>query len=149
VPTLANLAKQAARKSGSPATSENQSSTVFDDEKEVVLSSSSTDPPTSPFDEDPISPISIPRPAFANNHSARSSAVSAILPPDALKGSPSNGATHRHNNSGNLNALIEDAINRARDPQIMGVTSPKVRPELVTHDSGPFSDANEVKENLP
>jgi hypothetical protein len=31
----------------------------------------------------------------------------------------------------------------------MVVTRPAQRPELVKHDSGPFSDANEVKENFP
>lgn len=44
--------------------------------------------------------------------------------------------------------MIEDAINRARDPQHMGVTSTPSRPELTKQDSGPFSDANEVKENI-
>ena len=50
--------------------------------------------------------------------------------------------THRHSKSDGLNAMIEEAINRARDPHM------SVRPELKKHDSGPFSDANEVKENL-
>lgn len=146
VPTLGNLVKEAARKSPT-ATSDTNSVTVYDDEKEVVASTAASTPNTI-IDETPISPITIPRPAFANNYSARSSGISAILPSEAHKGASSNGPTHRHSNSATLNAMIEDAINRARDPQIMHVASPTVRPELVKHDSGPFSDANEVKENL-
>ncbi|KIW61336.1 hypothetical protein PV05_01468 [Exophiala xenobiotica] len=145
VPTVANLAKEAARKSSTP-TSE-QSIPIYSDEKEVVFSKSTATTPSTTSEDDPISPITIPRPAFASNHSARSSSVSAILPPDALKGAPS-GPTQRHSNNP-INAMIADAINRARDPHPMGVTSPTARPELVTHDSGPFSDSNEVKENLP
>jgi len=148
VPTLGNLAKEAARKSGTPV-SETKTVPVYDDEKEVVLSSPAPSTPSTFSGQSPISPLTIPRPAFANNQSARSSSVSASLSPEALKGSPTNAPTHRHSNSATLNAMIEDAINRARDPQLMGVTSPTTRPELVKHDSGPFSDANEVNENLP
>ncbi|KIV82596.1 hypothetical protein PV11_04696 [Exophiala sideris] len=146
VPTLGNLAKQAARQSsGSP--SEKKNIRLYDDEKEVVFSPSNLSTPMSDFEQSPISPITIPRPAFADNHSARSSSVSAVLPQDAMKTAPG-GATHRHNNSVSLKTTIEDAINRARDPQHMGVTSPTAKPELLRFDSGPFSDANEVKENL-
>jgi hypothetical protein len=49
---------------------------------------------------------------------------------------------HRHSKSEGLNAMIEEAINRARDPNVT------VRPELRKQDSGPFSDQHEIKENL-
>jgi len=145
VPTLANLAKQAARKSSTPA-SEN-SVPVYYDEKEVVVSSGAASPSTI-TEESPISSITIPRPIFGGNQSSRSSSVSATFALETPGGAPSSGPTHRHTNSAALNAMIEDAINRARDPQHIGVASPTIRPELVKHDSGPFSDANEVKENL-
>jgi protein OPY2 len=151
VPTLGNLAKEAARKSSVATTGKDsigkESVQVFVDEKEVVASPTSTTPGT--LHETPISPLVIPRQPFAANHSARSSSVSGIQ--DMSKGSASSGPTHRHTNSHTLSALIEDSINRARDPQHMNVSSPVLRPELVKHDSGdsgPFSDANEVKENL-
>ncbi|EXJ95829.1 hypothetical protein A1O1_00953 [Capronia coronata CBS 617.96] len=146
VPTLANLAKQASRKSNTPTSPDSKVVPVYSDEKEVVVGSSSTTPSS---DKDEAS-ITIPRPAFAGNHSARSSSVSAV-PPHTLTASTFAGTTQRHTNSNtsNVNAMIEDAINRARDPQHIGVTSPAVRPELNKHDSGPFSDANEVKENFP
>jgi len=139
VPTMSNLVKEAARKSMTP-TSSNESVQVFVDEKEVVASPTATTPSTI-IEESPVSPLVIPKQPFAANHSARSSSVSGIQ-------ESTRGPTHRHSGSATLSALIEDSINRARDPQHMGVTSPTTRPELVKHDSGPFSDANEVKENI-
>ncbi|KIY03075.1 uncharacterized protein Z520_01542 [Fonsecaea multimorphosa CBS 102226] len=147
VPTLANLAKEAARKSSTAASSK-ESIPFFVDEKEVVASSATTTPMTA-LDESPISPLVIPKQPFAGNHSARSSSVSAILSMEGPKEGTSSGPTHRHTGSATLSAVIEDAINRARNPEHMNVSSPTLRPELVKHDSGPFSDANEVKENLP
>ncbi|KAJ9611164.1 hypothetical protein H2200_004347 [Cladophialophora chaetospira] len=146
VPTLANLAKQS--RQSSVGTSSKESVQVFVDEKEVVPSPGVTTPSTI-IDETPVSPLVIPRQPFAANHSARSSSVSGIQ--DSSRGGTPRGATHRHTGSATLSALIEDSINRARDIQHMVVTNPAQRPELVKHDSdsGPFSDANEVKENLP
>ena len=149
VPTVANLAKAAARKSGSLSPDGSDKKTpVFWEEKEVFIDSGATSPSTN-ISSTPVSPITIPRPAFAG-HTARSSGVSSIMPNLTQQGSPPSGPTHRHtnSNSANLNAMIEDAINRARDPHHMGVTTPATRPELIKHDSGPFSDANEVKENM-
>ncbi|KEF62483.1 uncharacterized protein A1O9_00456 [Exophiala aquamarina CBS 119918] len=145
VPTLGNLAKQASQKSGTPDSSEKKTP-VFWEEKEVVVSSAATTP-NSALDSTPVSPITIPRPAFAG-HTARSSGVSSISP---FQTSTTGGTTHRHTNSNSatLNAMIEDAINRARDPQHMGAPTPAARPNLIKHDSSPFSDANEVKENIP
>ena len=144
VPTLANLAKEAARKSSTPTCSK-ESVQVFVDEKEVVSTPVAT--PSTIFYESPVSPLVIPRQPFSANHSARSSSVSGIQ--DTSGQGTASGPTHRHTSSTTLSALIEDSINRARDPQHMGATSATRRPELVKHDSGPFSDANEVKENLP
>ncbi|KAK5057794.1 hypothetical protein LTR84_011795 [Exophiala bonariae] len=145
VPTLGNLAKEAVRKTGTSDSSSEKKTPVFWEEKEVVFSSTATTP-NSTSDSMPVSPVTIPRPAFAN-HTARSSGVSSIAP---FQGSPPAMPTHRHTNSNgaNLNAMIEDAINRARDPQHMGVSTSVSRPELVKQDSGPFSDANELKENI-
>ncbi|KAL2404672.1 hypothetical protein ABEF95_015446 [Exophiala dermatitidis] len=126
VPTLGNLAKEAARKSNPPTSPEQKDVPVYDDEKEVVVTSALTSPSTD-FDENPMSPIPIPKPAFAGTDAARPSSSGTV------QGNPGS-------NDNSVNALIEDALNRARDPL--------VRPELVKHDSGPFSDANEVKENL-
>ena len=144
IPTLANLAKEAARKS-STATSSKESVQVFVDEKEVVSTPPAATPSTM-IDESPISPLILPRQPFAANHSARSSSVSGIQ--DASSGGTARGPTHRHTGSATLSALIEDSINRARDPQYIASSSAQ-RPELKQHDSGPFSDANEVKENFP
>jgi len=147
VPTFANLAKEAARKT-STTTSSKESIPFFVDEKEVVTTPVVSTPSTI-IGQSPISPLAIPRQPFAANHSARSSSVSASLPPDSSRAGSSAGPTHRHTGSNTLSAVIEDAINRARDPQHMNMKSPSSRPELLTHDSGPFSDANEVKENFP
>lgn len=149
VPTLANLAKEAARK-GSTATSSKESVQVFVDEKEVVSTPALTTHSTF-IEESPVSPLVIPRQPFAANHSARSSSVSGIQPFDSSRGGSTSGPTHRHTGSASatLSAVIEDAINRARDPQHMNVTSPTMRPETAKQDLSPFSDANEVKENLP
>ncbi|KIV96691.1 hypothetical protein PV10_00524 [Exophiala mesophila] len=151
VPTLANLAKENSRRSSplSPSSTEpDKSPAAFSDEKEVLVSSSATTP-ISEAAQSPLSPIAIPRPAFAGNV-ARSSGVSSMSPAGSQSESGPPGPTHRHTSSRNaaLNAMIEDAINRAKDPQHIGATASGSRPELAKHDSGPFSDANEVKENV-
>lgn len=135
VPTLGNLAKQAATKKNDSTSASEKSVPVYFDEKEVVTS------PSGPRTDSPISPFVRPKPSFASAASARSSSVSAILPAEGPLGS-GNTTTHRHSKSEGLNAMIEEAINRARDPHV------SVRPEEKKHDSGPFSDDNEVKENL-
>jgi hypothetical protein len=135
VPTLGNLAKEAASKKPVSSNGSEASIPVFFDEKEVVVESKS------PSDVSPVSPLIIPKPSFATLNSARSSSVSAILPSEGPLGS-SSPAVHRHSKSEGLNAMIEEAINRARNPHV------SVRPELKTHDSGPFSDQHEIKENL-
>lgn len=129
VPTLGNLAKQANKKDSASE----KSVPVFFDEKEVFT----------PTSTKPSSPIIHPKPSFATMDSARSSSVSAIMPSEGPLGSGTSTAIHRHSKSDGLNAMIEEAINKARDPSLAA------RPDVKKHDSGPFSDANEVKENLP
>ena len=141
VPTMSNLAKDAAKKSATTSISSKETMNVFVDEKEVVASPTATTPSTI-IEDFPVSPLVLPRHNFSSTHSARSSSVSGLQ--ESVRG-----PTHRHTGSATLSALIEDSINRARDPQHMGVTSPTSRPDLKEHDSSPFSDANEVKENLP
>ena len=128
VPTLANLAKKAPKKDAAGASERNIP--VFFDEKEVVT-------------PDTESPIIKPQPSFATIDSARSSSVSAIMPSEGPLGSGNSQPFHRHSKSEGLNAMIEEAINRARDPSLnVG------RPDASKHDASPFSDANEVEENI-
>jgi len=151
VPTLANLAKEASRKSSTPSLSEpgksNTSTTsqktapVYDDEKEVALAGS----PTTVIEDSPTSPVMKPKPSLASFDTARSSSVSALLPSEGPLSGGGSGPTHRHSNSAALNIMIEDAINRARDPQHMRLGSAPSRSEPNTQDSGPFSDLNELK----
>ena len=135
VPTFANLAKQASSKKSESTSTSEKSIPVFFDEKEVVVADKG-DP-----EESPVSPLVKPKPSFATFSSARSSSVSAILPSDGPLASNST-TTHRHSKSEGLNAMIEEAINRARNPHV------SVRPELKSKDSGPFSDQHEIKENF-
>lgn len=135
VPTLGNLAKASAVKKTESTNSSEKSIPVFFDEKEVV------DSKKEEVEDSPVSPLVKPKPSFATFSSARSSSVSAILPSDGPLGSTST-TVHRHSKSEGLNAMIEEAINRARDPHM------SVRPEFRKQDSGPFSDQHEIKENL-
>jgi protein OPY2 len=132
VPTLGNLAKQSASKRTESTTSSEKSVPVFFDEKEVVVGSP---------ESAETSPLVKPKPSFATFSSARSSSVSAILPADGpLAGNST--TTHRHSKSEGLNAMIEEAINRARNPHV------SVRPDSKkSSDQSPFSDINEIKEN--
>ncbi|KAL9114611.1 MAG: hypothetical protein Q9227_001289 [Pyrenula ochraceoflavens] len=57
---------------------------------------------------------------------------------------PSRPSHSRKRSNGSLNQLIEDAMNRARDSSYHGLQSV---PENRKKDNGPFSDANEVREN--
>ena len=135
VPTLGNLVKQATSKKSESTLASEKSVPVFFDEKEVVVSKQDGE-------ESPISPLVKPQPSFATFSTGRSSSVSAILPSDGPLGSTST-TTHRHSKSEGLNAMIEEAINRARNPHV------SVRPEQRKQESSPFSDQHEIKENLP
>ena len=149
VPTLGNLARQASQKGREPERLQEQSSSeksvpMYYDEKEVVFS------PATIFEDSPVSPIVKPKPSYVSENSGHSSSISAIMPSAGPLGSGPGTTTHRHTNSGGLTAMIEDAMNRAaRDPAHTGLGNHQSRPELNKHDSGPFSDANEVKENSP
>jgi hypothetical protein len=140
VPTLGNLAKESS-KTASKATSvsaSEKSVPVFFDEKELA----------SPIESekevvDPTDSIK-PKPSFATMSTQRSSSISGIsriLPTDGPLSSVNN---HRHSKSEGLNAMIEQALKDAAGSQMK-------RPDLKTHDSGPFSDAHEIdgKENTP
>ena len=142
VPTLANLAKMASIQD----VSEDVSPKTYSDEKEVLLApnmSRLTDASATG------SPAMIPKPSFLSEASDRSSQISAILP---ARG-PLGGSSHTHANTNSagdssaLNAMIEDALNRAAAVH----NSPSSRPSLhkqLSKDSGPFSDSQEVKENV-
>ncbi|RMZ89065.1 hypothetical protein DV736_g3713, partial [Chaetothyriales sp. CBS 134916] len=134
VPTLANLAKEAARKKNDSTSASEKSIPVFFDEKEVVVQTNESNSRL------PSSQSVKTEPSTAAT-TALSSPISALTQSPAPQGS-TNTTTHGHSQSGTLNAMIEEAISKARDPHM------SVRPELRTHDSGPFSDAHEVEENL-
>ena len=134
VPTLGNLAKDNSSRNRTSTPSSETNMPVFFDEKEVMVS----EPEGS--QESLVSPLVKPKPSFATFNSARSSSVSAILPTDGPLASNST-TTHRHSKSEGLNAMIEEAINRARNPHV------SVRPEFKKQDSSPFSDQHEIKEN--
>lgn len=105
------------------------------------------------IEDSPVSPMVKPKPSFASFDSSTSSVASSMLPantglpPDVTKEIEKDGPQHRKTTSAGLTTMIEEAMNRAaRDvvhPGGMGVS-----PILGKNDSGPFSDANEVKENL-
>lgn len=138
VPTLGNLAAEANKKPSS--TTSEKSPSAYSDEKEVVVSK------VTEVDDAMTPPLQAPQPTFAKVDTARSSGVSSIIPSNSPLSSANSQPTHRHTGSQDLNALIEDALIRAaRDPQHMGLGSP--RPEHSKQDSGPFSDANEVKDS--
>ena len=66
------------------------------------------------------------------------------LPPDVTKEIEREGPQHRKTASVGITTMIEEAMNRAaRDVLHTGDSS-----MLGKNDSGPFSDANEVKEDL-
>lgn len=130
VPTLANLVRAASadkRTSIKSTTSDSK----FLEEKEVVVNSS----PNS-FD----SPILKQQLSYASF--GGSSSYSSVAPGNTpLQVTLSN----RNTADLDLNARIENAMMKAaRDPMHMIGE----RPKLLKQDSGPFSDANEVKENM-
>jgi len=68
------------------------------------------------------------------------------LPPDVTQEIEQDGPQHRKTLTGGLASMIEEAMNRAaRDVAPRGAVA---SPRATKHDLGPFSDANEVKENL-
>jgi hypothetical protein len=149
VPTLASL-KVAAAKSESTKTSASSST------PRVELDAGSEGRPTHDsqavtiIEDSPILPAIKPKASFASFKSTSSSGVSSMLPantglpPDVTKEIEQDGPQHRKSATAGLTTMIEEAMNRAaRD-----VVHPPDSPILGKNDSGPFSDANEVKENL-
>jgi len=142
VPTLAKLARASSLTKGNDERGMNTTPKDLYDEKEVVLS-----PITFIEDGSPTIPTLHEKPSFASFNTTSSSSISAILPVRGPLRNASPGAlNHLQTDNGGLNAMIEDAMNRAaRDLTHTGLGS---RPELRKHDSGPFSDTNEFKENI-
>lgn len=132
VPTLGNLAKAASSQDSS-----------YSNEKEVVFT-----PTTSRLvDASAIgSPALMPKPSFLSDASDRSSQISAILPAKGPLGH-SHANTNSTGDSSALNAMIEDALNRAAAVPGSGSGRPSLHKQQST-DSGPFSDSNEMKENV-
>lgn len=153
VPTLASLKAAAAPKSESAQKSSARSN------QPVELDSASQGRPNhesqavTTIEDSPVSPIVKPQPSFVSFNSSTSSGVSSMLPantglpPDVTKEIEKDGPQHRKTASAGLTTMIEEAMNRAaRDVVHPGGMDDS--PILGKNDSGPFSDANEVKENL-
>jgi hypothetical protein len=152
IPTSASLKAAAAAKSESTQKSPARSS------KPEELDSGSQLRPNHEsqavtIEESPVSPMVKPKPSFASFNSSASSGASIVLPantglpPDVTKKIENEGPQHRKTASAGLTTMIEEAMNRAaRD--VVHPGGMDVSPILAKNDSGPFSDANEVKENL-
>jgi hypothetical protein len=139
VPTLANLAKAASNNDGS----ESIASKDYSQEKEVVFT-----PTTSKLIDASTrgSPALMPKPSFLSDASDRSSQISAILPARGPLGH-SHANTNSTGDSSALNAMIEDALNRAAAVRNPASGRPSLHKQQ-SSDSGPFSDSNEMKENM-
>jgi hypothetical protein len=141
VPTLANLAKVGSTKEGP----ESFKSKPYSEEKEVLFTHSTSNLIDASAT---TTPALIPKPSFFSEASDRSSQISAILPAKGPLGH-NHANTNSTGDSSALNAMIEDALNRAA-----AVHNPSSgRPSLHKHsstesESGPFSDSNEMQENV-
>jgi hypothetical protein len=140
VPTLVNLAKAASVKEAGTPTPK-----PYSEEKEVLFT-----PTTSKLVDASATatPALLPRPSFLSEASDRSSQISAILPARGPLGH-NHANTNSTGDSSALNAMIEDALNRAAALH----NPPSGRPSLQKHsstdsESGPFSDSNAMKENM-
>jgi hypothetical protein len=153
VPTLAGLKAAADAKSESAQKSSARSNSP------VELDSGSQSRPNHEsqavaiIEDSLVSPMVKPKPSFASFNSSTSSIASSMLPantglpPDVTKEIEKDGPQHRKTASAGLTTMIEEAMNRAaRD--VVHPGGMDVSPILGKNDSGPFSDANEVKENL-
>lgn len=92
------------------------------------------------------------KPSFTSIDSSTSSGVSSMLPantglpPDVTKEIEKEGPQHRRTASTGITTMIEEAMNRAaRD--VVHTGRMDTSPMMGKNDSGPFSDANEVKEH--
>jgi hypothetical protein len=150
VPTLVSLKAAVAAKSESAQKSAASSSPPVELESGSQLRPNHESQAVTIIEDSPISPTVKPKPSYASFNSSNSSTASSMLPantglpPDVTKEIEKDGPQHRKTASAGLTTMIEEAMNRAaRDVLHTGGL-----PMLGKNDSGPFSDANEVKENL-
>ncbi|RMD39519.1 hypothetical protein DV735_g5608, partial [Chaetothyriales sp. CBS 134920] len=132
VPTLANLAKEAVKRKSESANGSEKTSPVLgqmdvqtNDANSILSSSRPVEPEASTAMPTAVGP-----------------STSAVAQSPATVEEKNSTTCQELNQSEALNAMIEEAINRARDPHM------SVRPDLRRNDSGPFSDVHEVKEGL-
>jgi protein OPY2 len=150
VPTLASLKAAAAAKSESAQKSAAASSPPTELESGSQLRPNHESQAVTIIEDSPISPTVKPKPSYTSFNSSTSSGTSSMLPantglpPDVTKEIEKDGPQHRKTASAGLTTMIEEAMNRAARDVIHTAGSPM----LGKNDSGPFSDANEVKENL-
>lgn len=136
VPTLANLAKKSPSRRPTPVP-------VISDEKEVVMAS----PVSTTFSESPLLPVDGGRGAqssFMSTGDVSASGISAVLPAEGPLGS--NSAPNGRPTTAYTKAMIHEAMFRATQDTSH---SSLQRPALRKQDSGPFSDANEIKDHAP
>jgi hypothetical protein len=151
VPTLASL-KAAAAKAESTQKSPAGSSPLVELDGGSQIRPNHESQAVTIIEDSPISPMVKPKPSFASFNSSTSGISSMLpantgLPPDVTKEIEKDGPQHRKTASAGLTTMIEEAMNRAaRDVVHTGGVGGS--PMLGKNDSGPFSDANEVKENL-
>ncbi|KKY21629.1 putative membrane anchor opy2 [Phaeomoniella chlamydospora] len=131
IPTLANLKAKAAENKSPPARLETSDET----------SSNEVDPKQNR------------KSVIANERSGRRSDAVTVIEDSPAQGglnstarASSSGTNHGHKKSESLQFLIEEAMNRAaKDPRQATLDNTN---ETEKKDGGPFSDANELKENL-
>ena len=149
VPTLASL-KAAAAKSESKQQPSAVASPLLELDSGSQIRHNHESQAVTVIEDSPISPMVKPKPSFASFNSSTSSGISSMLPantglpPDVTKEIEQDGPQHRKTASAGLTTMIEEAMNRAARDVVHSGDSPM----LGKNDSGPFSDANEVKENV-
>ena len=149
VPTLASLKAAAAKSESKQQPSAAASPPLVVDSGSHIRHNHESQAVTV-IEDSPISPMVKPKPSFASFNSSTSSGISSMLPantglpPDVTKEIEQDGPQHRKTASASLTTMIEEAMNRAARDVVHTGDSPM----LGKNDSGPFSDANEVKENV-
>jgi protein OPY2 len=149
VPTLASL-KVAAAKLESTKNPSSSSSPPAELDAGSKGQSNHDSQAVTIIEDSPILPAIKPKASFASFKSTSSSAPSSMLPantglpPDVTKEIEQDGPQHRKSVAAGLTTMIEEAMNRAARDVVRSPDSPI----LGKNDSSPFSDANEVKENL-
>jgi hypothetical protein len=153
VPTLANLKVAAAKPQITQKPSAGSSSNLrVELEGDSPVRPNHESQAATVIEDSPVSPIVKPKPSFAS-FSSSTSGISAMLPantglpPDVTKEIEQDGPQHCKTASAGLTTMIEEAMNRAAQDLVHsgGFGASQIP---VKDDSSPFSDANEVKENL-